>query len=230
MPATRNNAYINTPITLEYKFYQNNQITSPFNFQKFEIRRTNPDGTGSILVQATSTGIVQVSPGIFQYTMEATSTAGVYFDKVYIYPTSTAAVFTASNYFTVYEQSLEYSGNAPVALTTNCRIYGQILKPDGTPQIGSIVIANVAKFPVLLNGSQFSLAQDPIKGMTNQLGQFYLDVPKNCELYFAIPDINLKRYVKTPGTNSADLFSLTDLVEIGDATSNDTSPIAQDSW
>jgi hypothetical protein len=226
MAASRSNAYINTPITLQYRFYQDNVLINAFQFQKFEIHKVNDNGLGSTVIQATSTGIVNVSTGVYQYTMNAVPDAGTYFDKVFIMPVSGGVVFTDINQFTVYDQSLDFSGMAPVALTDNCRIYGQIIKPDGTPQVGALVVANIATFPALYSGTTYSLTQYPIQTLTNQLGQFALDVPKNCALYFAIPDINFKKYIKTPATGSADLFSLTDFVVVGQSNA-DLSPSSE---
>ena len=223
--ATRLNAFLNSPIDLEYRHYVNNQLATPFDLPKVEIYKENTENAGITLIETlfTSTGdIVEVSTGIFQYAMGAVTSTGRYFDRVFIQSTSTGGIVTDETAFDVRETDLSIDAVGTATLATTCRVFGQITDAATRPLGGSRVAANIARFPVLLNSFQLSLSQDPEIVFSNALGVFAMDLPRNAEIYITIPDINFSQYIKVPDADSANLFTISAIKEIGDATGNDT--------
>lgn len=130
-------------------------------------------------------------------------------------------IFTDQIVFEVFESDSSISGSAPSVVPV-CRVYGQILKADGRPMVGCLVAANIGIFPARLSGSSYAIGQEVIRTATNNMGQFYIDIPQGLEVRFLIRDILLDTYVKIPDAPSVNLFSLSPMKEIGDLTTNDT--------
>lgn len=131
-------------------------------------------------------------------------------------------VFTDQITFEVFSSDSSIGGSAPSVVPV-CRVYGQILKPDGRPMIGCLVAANIGIFPAKLNGTAYAIGQEVIRTATNNMGQFYVDIPQGLEVRFLIRDILLDTYVKIPAAPSVNLFSLSPMREVGDLTTNDTT-------
>jgi hypothetical protein len=131
-------------------------------------------------------------------------------------------VFTDQITFEVFPYDSSISGSAPSVVPV-CRVYGQILQPDGKPMVGCLVTANISIFPARLNNTSYAIGQEVIRTATNNMGKFYIDIPRGLEVRFLIRDILLDTYVKIPDAPSVNLFSLSPMKDIGDLTTNDTT-------
>lgn len=228
---SRLNQVINSPIVLNYTFYNNSTITSPFTFNKVELYRVNSNGTGTLIETLTNPtpNIVEISPGNFQYTFSPVTTPGLYYDKVYLTPTSGSGEFTDSIEFSIREVSLSYSGTPQTQLHPTCRVYGTILKPDGQPMIGSRVVANITVFPARINSTEYAMTQVKHVTYTNELGYFYLDLVRSVNYRVLIRDLLYDSYITVPETENSLLWSISATKEVGDDTSNDVTA-GQTSW
>lgn len=137
-------------------------------------------------------------------------------------------VFNDQIAFQVSQADPTISGLAP-AVVPVCRVYGQILKPDGRPMAGVLIAANIGIFPARLNNADYAIGQEIIRATTNSMGQFFIDIPQGLEVRFMIRDILLDTYVKVPALPSANLFSLAAMKDIGDLTTNDETT-SQSNW
>lgn len=228
---SRLNQTINTPIVLNYTFYQNSDIISPTSFIKVELYKISSTGANTLVETLTNPtpSIVESTPGVFQYTFTAVTTSGLYFDKIYIQPTPTSGIFTDSIRFQIRDVPLEFSGTPATNLHPTCRVYGTIIKPDGQPMIGARVAANLTVFPSRINSTEFSMTQTRFLTFTNELGYFYLDLVRSVNYRILIKDILYDNYVTIPATDKVLLWSIGSVQEIGDATTNDVTS-GQAAW
>jgi hypothetical protein len=228
---SRLNQVINSPITLNYIFYDGHNITSPHSFNKVELYKVNSNNTGTLIETLTSPhpNIIETSPGIFQYTFSPVTESGIYYDKVYITPVPGGGEFTDSIEFSIRDISLTYNGTPQTQLHPTCRVYGTILKPDGQPMIGTRIVANITVFPARINSTDFSMTQTKYITYTNEIGYFYLDLVRSVNYRILIRDILYDSYITVPNAENALLWSLSQTKEIGDDTTNDVTA-GQTSW
>lgn len=90
MNGTRVNAFINTPVDLEYNFFVDGVASDIYQWVKVEIYnvdpRTNPLATPIQIILPGQ--ITRMNVGLYKYTMAAVPSAGMYFDKQYFIPLS----------------------------------------------------------------------------------------------------------------------------------------------
>lgn len=225
------NAVKNQNINLYYNFYVNGVLTSPLNFPKVEFYKVN--GATSTLKQTlySSTGGIVETPaasGKFAYTATLLTSSGEYKEIIYITPAS-GQTFAQEIYFTVYDADPLASGYPVNSVVPTCRVFGTLLDANGKPRQGSMVVANITKLPNNLLNTQYSFTQIPQITLTDSQGMFYLDVPQNIEMYIAIKDIAFRKYVQIPATDTALLWTIAPVQEIGDTTSNDVTN-NQNTW
>jgi hypothetical protein len=224
------NAVKNQNINLYYNFYVNGILSHPVDFPKVEFYKIN--GATSTLVQTlySSTGEIIESPalsGKFQYVATLLTSSGEYKEIIYITP-AVGQSFSQEIYFTVYDTDPLASGYPVTSVVPTCRVYGTILDANGKARQGSMVVANITKLPNLLTSTQYSFTQIPQITLTDSQGMFYLDLPQNIEMYIAIKDISFRRYVQVPAADTALLWTIAAMQEIGDTT-NDVSN-NQNTW
>lgn len=228
---SRLNQVINSPIVLNYTFYNNATITSPFSFNKVELYRLNSNNTGTLIqtLTAPDPNIVETTPGNFQYTFSPVTTSGLYFDKIYLTPVSGGGEFVDSIEFQIRDVSLSYTGTPATQLHPTCRVYGTILKPDGQPLIGSRVVANITQFPARINSTDYTMTQLKYTTYTNEVGYFYLDLVRSVNYRILIRDILYDTYITVPDAENSLLWSIGQTKEIGDDTTNDVTA-GQTAW
>lgn len=229
---SRLNQVINTPIVLNYTFYQNNNIFSPTSFIKVELFKEDvPNSTGTLIQTLTNPtpSIVESPAGVFTYTFSPVTVSGTYYDKVTIQPTPTSGIFTDSIRFQIRDTDLSFSGTPTTSLVNTCRVYGNIVKPDGQPMIGTRVVANLTVFPSRINATNYAMTQTRFETYTNELGYFFLDLVQSVNYRILIKDLLYDQYVNIPVQTSALLWGIGSTQEIGDATTNDTTS-GQTAW
>lgn len=131
--------------------------------------------------------------------------------------------------FQVSEVDTTITGTVQPSVVPVCRVFGSVIYPNGQPVKGSPVVANAGRFPSRLNSTDYAISQQTKTTFTDPSGSFFIDIPQGLEVRFVIREILFDSYVKIPVADSVNLFSLSELREVGDVT-NDVSTGEDVSW
>lgn len=204
----RNSANIEEPTILEFEFKKNSILADPASINKVTIHASETDAqnNANIITTISSSNILHTDTGCYSYTIPIISTAGTYYDKVFVTPVSDATEVSYISSFTV--SSITYTGAAS-SIPSNialCRIYGKIIDASGNILKGALVFCRPYAMPG--TSSTALLSQDGMSVITDATGSFYIDLIRNTEFTLTVKEIGLHTTIKIPDKSRCSLLSL----------------------
>jgi hypothetical protein len=192
-----------TTTTLEFQFLRGGDAYDAYSVDSVSIYSSYADAQSesSPIQTITSSSITRVSTGLYQYEVAIISTAGTYFDKIFITPTDGGTQINFINTFYIVSESTS---------PTQCNIYGSIIDSEGEPYVGVRVYAVPTTIPALVETSTgiVAVTYEPRSTITDADGYFTLSLVRSLSFNVTIKEIGLKDTVTIPDSDSANLFSL----------------------
>lgn len=202
---TRFNAIINQPTTLQFQLLKNGVPFSAYSVSKVEIYDNITDATNSTnAIEVIPSGsITESTSGLYTYTAAAISTVGTYFDKIFLVPENGLPEETFVNNFYVQE----FGSGTPPIIVDKVLITGTIMHPDCTPDTRACVIVEPERVSEL-NSANTVVTVKPVKARTNELGQWYVNIPSSS----SIGNVRYRFTIKSRHINVTTVVTVPDLV------------------
>jgi len=190
------NAIVNEETELHYFAKKSGSLYDIYQWNKIEIYDTDPSqGSPTPIQVIASTGIERVGLGEYKYIMNPVSVGNkYYYDKQYYIPEEGASEVTDIE--KVWVNEAVYEGGMLLDL---CTVFGTIYGIDGKPVQEAEVVANVIEVPSFHETMEIVFGIEPVKVLTNESGQFYINLVKGSKVTLNIPIIGYKRDVFIPG-------------------------------
>ena len=189
--------------TLQFQFLHAGSAYDAYSVNNVTIHSSYSDAAAdsNILETITSASIARISTGLYEYTASILTTAGTYFDKVFLTPTEGGSEISFINTFYVSSESVT---------TTECNIYGTILDSEGEAFEGVRIYAIPTTIPALIETSTgiIAVSYEPRSVLTDSDGYFTIALLRSVQFNITIKEIGLKDTITVPDSDSANLFSL----------------------
>lgn len=199
----RYTANVSESTTLEFQFLRAGTAYDAYSVNQVTIHSSYADAASdSNIIETISSGsITRVTTGLYQYTAAIISTAGTYFDKIFLTPTEGGTEISFINTFYVSSESVT---------TTECNIYGTILDSTGEAFESVRIYAIPTTIPALISTSSglVAISYEPRSTVTDSSGYFTLALLRNLSFNITIKEIGLRDTITVPDSDSANLFSL----------------------
>ncbi len=199
---TRETANTNTSTTLQFQFLSQGIPYDAYSVDQVTIHASEEDAINNenIIQTIPSYSIVHTSTGLYTYVVNTISTEGVYYDKIFITPTSTVSQIYFINDFFV----------SVAIISTTCNVTGTIIDYAGNPIEGVRIYAIPTTIPAIVQTSTGVLAMTTStqETVTDINGYFRLGLLRNVSFNIVIKEIGLQNTVMIPNSESTDLFSL----------------------
>jgi len=192
----RYNAIINESTELHYFAKKSGSLYDIYQWNKIEIYDTDPSTGFPIPIQIiTSTGIERIRQGEYKYIMDPVLVGNkYYYDKQYYIPEENGSEITDIE--KTFVNDAIYEGGF---LLEVCTIFGTIYDISGKPISGTEVTATLEEIPSFHETLEISFGINTIRTVTNDSGQFYINLVKNSKVLLSIPVLGYEKRVYIPG-------------------------------
>ena len=200
--------------TLDFVLTKNGVSLDAHEINEVTIHATYEDAIANTnIIQTISSGsITHTSTGLYEYTAAIITTAGIKYDKIFLTPEDGGTEISFINTFNLVAPI--YLGT-PSTFPTTCLVSGKIQDGDGEGVIGVLVHAIPANFPSKITGTSIAMSPDVITAVTTSTGYFELNLLRNTEFIVAINGIGFKEKVYIPDEETAILWNLSEIVDVG---------------
>lgn len=188
----RNESFTGQPTDLTFQILKNGIAFIPFNTVKVEFYGTLTDAQNNTNLLSTTTSIIHLGNGVYQYQAPAQSVAKTYYDKFYFIDTNGNPQQSKISSFIVNDYEL----STPEDTTNKVYVIGKILDNDSVPVKSAKITFTLAN-PTYIQGQNIILTSKPLKVRTNRFGEFGIFLYKLKSYDVKFENEFLKSYNKT---------------------------------